>query len=288
MSEAAEDIEIQIEEPAEIVEDEIKLEDEPQEPTPKEEEPAEDPKPKETEDRWKDFDPGFSDEQQEFINEKVVGKSFARMKEAQRERDQANEKLQEAQQKLSQYETPQRPEVTPMPDDPFDDDYQAKMEAHYQSKAAQEQFDRDQQNAQQAAMQAHQEAQQREAEANVETAKTFFDRGDKVGHSQDQLEAAAGTLYQAGVHGEKGRFVLSHEQGPNIAMYLHKNIMEADRIGQMTDMQAAEYISTVVLPKAVGAAQEMAPEPSAPVVESPNGGTGIPESGPASRGWKVS
>ena len=277
MSEAAEELD-------EFTEDEvINLKEEPEE-TPKEPE-AKDPQ---------DIPPGdepteekekveFNEQQQAVFND-VVAKKVAAQREAERKADEAARKAAELEQKLQKYETPDRPEVPPLPD-PYDDDYEARVAARDAAIAAQTKWDNDQQQRQQAQVRAAQEERLRQQQANEDITRGFIEKGDKVGITEVELDTAVGTLVDQGIFGEKAKHILTHESGPDMTMYLARNALEADKVASMSEMQAAIYLETVVLPKVK--ASKAAPEPSPAVVETPGAGAGIPDDDYGAKGWSI-
>lgn len=281
MSEAAEELD-------EFTEDEvINLKEEPEKvdepareaPEGSTEEPTEAP-PGEVEEKPK---VEFDENQQAVFND-VVAKKVAAQREAERKAEEAARKAAELEQKLQKYETPDRPEVPPLPD-PYDDDYEAKVQARDSAIAEQTRWDNEQQQRQAAQIRAQQEAQFKQQQANDEIAKSFVEKGDKVGFTEVELDTAVGTLVDQGIHGEKARHILTHESGPDMTMYLARNALEADKVATMSEMQAAIYLETVVLPKVK--ASKTTPEPSPAVVETPGAGAGIPDDDYGAKGWSI-
>lgn len=227
----------------------------------------------------------FNEDQQEVFNE-AIARKVAAQREAERKAKELEERLAEQQRKLAQYETPEKP-VVPPPPDPYDDDYEVKVKERDEAIKAAAQWERDESYRQEQQQKAYQEQVRQEQERKESLAKTFFERGDKVGHGQAELDAAVGSLVNHGLAGGKGEHIINHENGPDLAMYLAKNALESDKIAQMSDMQAAVYIESEIIPKVKALRESSKPDKSPPVVESPGAGVGIPDETWGTDGWTI-
>lgn len=277
MSEAAEELD-------EFTEDEvINLKEEPEE-TPKEPE-AKDPEnippgDEPTEEKEK---VEFNEQQQEVFND-VVGKKVAAQREAERKADEAIRRAEQAEAKLREIEAPERPVVPPLPD-PYDDDYEQKVAQRDAAIAAQVKWDDEQELQQRQSVQAREDAMRKQVEANNAIATAFVEKGDRSGFTETQLDTAVGRILDHGVMGPKARHLMTHESGPEMTMFLAKNPMEADKVGQMSEMEAAVYLETQILPKVRKSRKPVDVPPE--VVDTPGAGAGIPDDDYGAKGWTI-
>ncbi len=203
--------------------------------------------------------PPLTPEQQESVNE-AIGKKVAKQREAERQASEYQQQLQDAQRRLQQYEAPIRPDIPPIPD-PYEDDFQAKA-AHRDAmlvKAAQ--YDA------QIAWSAQQE-QQRQQQAAFEeherlntTVKSYSETAGKLGITPDELKVAGGQIAPL-MPDTLTRRILGDPQGPEITVYLSKNLVELDNLARMDPMDAAVYLENTIKPKAKRPAPKLAPEPT--------------------------
>lgn len=140
------------------------------------------------------------------------------------------------------------PEILPLPD-PFDDDYDSKVKARDESIQQRANWEADQklrQQHQQATQQAAQRAQLEQLQAQ---AKTYTERAKAFGIPNEELQAAANTVAQAGLSDKLAVAFLGDEDGPLFTKYLASNPMEAYELAQMDEVQAAFHLERVVRPK---------------------------------------
>lgn len=215
----------------------------------------------------------FSDEQQAFINEKIVGKRVAKQKEAERQAEEERKKREEAEAELAKLKQPERPVVPDMPN-PYDDDFESKLQAREEAIVAQAKYDGQQALAQQQEQQRQYQAQQEAAAEQQRRVVAYSGRAEKLGIEPQELQQAGHTVAQMGVADDVVNHILSDEQGPSITVYLAKNPMAIEEMHGMSPMQAAIYIENQVKPKAVGS--RPSPTPSPNTVETPQG-SGMPE-----------
>lgn len=223
----------------------------------------EDQKPKVT------FDP---DQQAVFDN--AIGKKTAAQRSAERETEQLRQELADAKAKLPQAT---RPEVPPIPDDAFADDFQQQMD------------DRDKVIADAAAFDARADEAERLENSRQEEAKTaqvaqlqkvvsdYDGRAKTLGISEADLKTAADVVNAHGINNQLVGHILMDEQGPAITKHLAENPAMLDAVSKLTPMQAAVFIEQKVKPSLSGKATSAAPNPATTL----NGGGSPPsERGP--------
>ena len=207
---------------------------------------------------------------------KAIHKKHHQLMEERRAREvlqQENERLR------SQVPQEQRPAIPAIPDQ-YDDDFTEQMEARDKAMQDVASFDarqatfQEQHNVlQQQAVQAQQqEAQQRE--------QSFAERAKTAGISDNQLSTAIQTVNALGGIGvELASHLMENEQGGVITTFLAQNPEEILAIQNMTPMQGAVHINSVLQPKAAAAFKST----SAPPPPDSLGGGGAP---PADEGPK--
>ena len=215
----------------------------------------------------------FTPEQQEFINSKIVADKVREKHEAKREAEEARRQAEELQAELQKLKQPERPEIPPMPE-PFEDDYEKKMESYAKAVRDQAEYDfavRQQQQAQEMAQQAELRRQQEEL---VKANSTFVESSKKLGIAEAELDSAVQNIAQVGGLGNGAvlaNHLLADPNGPEIVSYLGKNLGEVEKLQQMTVPQAAVYIESLR-----EKARRPAPETAPPPPEVPDG-AGFPE-----------
>lgn len=279
MSEAAEELDFQEGEEINLKAEPVE-QPEPEKAEEKTEEVKEEPKAEEEKPKVE-----FTPEQQEVFNE-AIARKVAAQREAERKAEEVERKAREYEEKLAKYETPERPEVPPLPD-PYDDDYDAKIRERDEAIAARVKYDNEAAFREQQRQQAEWQQQQEENQKREEIVKGFYGRGEKLGKDQAELDTAIMTLVNQGLAGAKGKYIMEHSVGPDLATYLAKNALEGDKIAQMSDMQAAEYIAAEIIPKVKAARDSKVIEKSPPELDTPGAGVGIPDENYGAEGWTI-
>lgn len=204
----------------------------------------------------------FSEEQQQHIND-ILGKKTFKMRElerqAEKEREEYQQRISELEAKIPQSE---RPEVPAMPD-PYDDDFAEKVAQRDQVMREQIAFDEAKKAQAQLKTQQDQQAQFKKQQAFAEKVSTYSERAVKHGIAPEELQQAGQVVGSFGVKEDVVNHILSDEKGPLITKYLANSANELDKVSRMGPMQAAVYIETVIKPKAekLGVKPPSAPEP---------------------------
>lgn len=215
----------------------------------------------------------FTPEQQEFMEERIIGPQVARRKAAE-ERAQALEaeiaKLREQAPKTETARDPQSGEpVIPDYPDPFDRDYEQKLQS------------RDQALREHAAWQARQEvlqAQQQEQMAQrqqqlMQETETYFKRGQEFGLSRDDLIRAGQFVVEAGGIPESvAEYVVKKEAGPAIMDHLRRNPGDLQELQRMSPTDALAHIVENIKPKATKSLKRRTAPP--PPIETERGSAG--------------
>jgi multidrug efflux pump subunit AcrA (membrane-fusion protein) len=225
----------------------------------------------------------FNEAQQAKVDE-IIGKRFKHSRDLERERDELRAQLQETQAKLPKES---EPEVPPIPDRyDFDDDTQyqqavAKRDDAIQKRAEYQARQRLAQEADQAkqleAQQAEYQAQQERVSGYIETGKSFgIDQSDLIRQGQEVGQHLSDDLQN---------HIAVDSHGPLITDYLHKNVLELEKVRSMSPMEAAVYIATEVKPKLSSTRKTTTAPKPANIVD----GGGAPDKGhPAMQGGTFS
>lgn len=209
---------------------------------------------------------------QEVFN-RAINKKVAKQKEAERKAEEAQRKLDEAEQRLAELTRKEIPDVPPIPDS-FDDNFEAKIAERdriIKEHAAIEAQKRIEQEEQQRQILNSQAAAQ---QAALEKVRSYQERVKNLKIDENQLAANESIVVQQITDPAISDFILEHEVGPQIVNYLGENPLELEKVGNMTAMQAAVYLSTNVSKEAIKTAPKKsnAPEPMETL-----GGRGTPE-----------
>lgn len=206
----------------------------------------------------------FAPEQQEILN-REISKRVKAQREAERKAEEERQRREEIEQKLRASQEPERPVVPPKPTDMYDPNYEKEMDAYadalaqqrvYDERKSFEQQQRDEVKAAERAR-AEQEYQRQTAE--------YFDRGDKLGIEGRELNEASQVIDSFQVHPGVAEYLMLHERGPEMAVYLKNNLPELQKVAEMHPMLAAEYLSTTVREAAKRPPPKLAPAPVRPV-----------------------
>ena len=203
--------------------------------------------------------------------QKVINRKHWQAKEAERKLEAANKRLAELESKLN---TNQEPQIPEMPDT-YDPEYAAKV------------MDRDKKVAEHAQWKANQDFQVKQQQTQAEEA-----RRKQQEQLQQQITVYDQRVVQSGISPEESiqqqnivapvlgadlsYFVLNHAEGPAIVKYLSQDVMALDKIANMHPMDAASYIGTEVVKKAVKvkkSATTQTPDPPETLGKGAGGGT---------------
>ena len=211
----------------------------------------------------------FSDEQQKFINDNIVGKKVAKLREVERHAEELQRRLEE----LESYKPEgAEPTIPPVPD-VWDAEYDAKIQARDEAILARAKWEEGERvkTEQQSYIQRQQEQQKLE-ELHTKVG-TYTERAKTMGISEQELQVAGNAVSQFGVPEPLVDFMLVDEQGPALTMYLAKNLQELQNVNSMNPLQAAVYLATEIKPKVMRNMKRKAPpEPTESVR-----GSGMPE-----------
>jgi len=211
----------------------------------------------------------FTPEQQAVFDQ-AIGKKTAKAREAERRAEEAERRAEEAQRQLAQFNAPVKQNVPDYPD-PYDADFQAKLQQREAIIAHNARVDWEMQQRQQQDQVAQQQKAQREQAALQESVATYTQQAAKLGITQDRLAQAGASVAQFGIHNDLVTHILGDDHGPAITVYLADHPLELEQVASMSPLQAAAYIEREVKPKM----RKKVDPPPAPVPTLK--GSGIPE-----------
>lgn len=237
--------------------------EEPAAPEPEKSDPAEPAPPAEP--AKVEFTP-----EQQAVFDQAIGKKTAKAREAERRAEEAERRAEEAQRQLAQFNAPVKQNVPPMPD-PYDQDFQTKLQQRDAILAHNARVDWEMQQRQQQDQIAQQQKAQREQAAMQERAAQYAQQATKLGITPGRLAQAGAAVAQFGIHDDLVRHILDDDAGPAITVYLADHPLELEQVVGMSPLQAAAYIEREVKAKM----RKKAEPPPAPVPTLK--GSGIPE-----------
>lgn len=220
----------------------------------------------------------FSEEQQRILDE-AVGKKVFKLREKEREAEALKKRLEELEARIPEQRRPNVPDIP----DPFalsDEEYKRQL---YQRDEALKQaiaYDQQQQMLRQQQQQLEQQRLQKQQEVLTEKVQSYSQRAVKLGIKAEELQAAGNTIAQFGIHDDVASYILEEDSGPLITTYLSKNLLELEKVREMSPAAAAVYIATTVKQKAAALKPKVnsAPDP----LEQPHGaGTAPKPRGPS-------
>ena len=215
----------------------------------------------------------FSEEQQRILDE-AVGKKVFKLREKEREAEALKKRLEELEAKIPEQRRPNVPDIP----DPFavsDEEYKRQL---YQRDEALKQaiaYDQQQQMLKQQQQQLEQQRLQKQQEVLTEKVQSYSQRAVKLGIKAEELQAAGNTIAQFGIHDDVASYILEEDSGPLITTYLSKNLLELEKVREMSPAAAAVYIATTVKQKAAALKPKVnsAPDP----LEQPHGAGSAPK-----------
>ena len=95
-----------------------------------------------------------------------------------------------------------------------------------------------------------QQQQQKQQEALTERVQSYSQKATSLGIKSEDLQVAGNTVAQFGIHEDLVQYILEEDQGPLITTYLSKNLLELEKLREMSPTQAAVYVATTVKQKA--------------------------------------
>ena len=212
----------------------------------------------------------FTDEQQKFINEKIIARKVKQQREAERRAQELEEQLQQIQSQLPQKQE-EGPTIPPMPDI-WDSDYEKKVQERDQAILSKAQWDQDQRFRQEQEQRLLYQQQQEFQQQLTTRVGSYTERAEKMGISREDLAVAGNAVGQFGVAPDVSEYILDHENGPAITMYLAKNLHELQNLQSMPPIKAAVYVEKKIAPNVARGIKRQIPDP----VEGVKG-SGVPE-----------
>jgi hypothetical protein len=204
----------------------------------------------------------FSPEQQQHVDE-IVGKKVFKLREAERQTEKLAKQLEELK---AAAPTETRPAIPDLPD-PYDEDYEVRIQARDEALRKAATFDAEQRLSQSQQEAKQRELQEAEQQRFQETAQRYATRAKTLGIAEAELQAAGQRVMQFGVSDEVAGFILEEEAGPLITQYLSNNPLELDKLARMSPMNAGVYIATTVKSNATALKKKVtsAPDPVEPI-----------------------
>lgn len=206
------------------------------------------------------------DEQQELINakaqelaQKAINKQTRKMHDERRAREKAEREL--SQLKAQQAELEQSrpaPTIPPIPN-PYDEDYEAKMQARDAAILAKARHDDAVQQNKQRQQKLEEEKQQAEFQKAQDVVDSYVKKAQQMGISQDDMEAASMLVGNSGIQDDLANFLLQQEDSPLLMQYLAANPVDLEELVGSTPYEAAVRLSTDIRQKA----HALKPKPTA-------------------------
>lgn len=214
---------------------------------------------------------GVSD--QDKVN-KAINKQHAKYREEQRKRIQIEKERDEARQRLAEFEEKSNSVDIPKSPDPFDPEFESKRQAREDAIAR-----KAEQDAAKAAAEVQQSAnveaaQQAEFEKFQARAKAYDARIGALKLDAEEIQEAAKVVGEYGIHSDLIDVILDDEDGPLITKYLAANPLELDDLNNMSTVQAAIRINSIIKPAAALLKPQASTETPDPVgdIDSGRGG----------------
>lgn len=206
--------------------------------------------------------------------QKIIAEKAYEARQAKREKEELRRRLEELERNKPQE---QRPNIPQMPD-PFDDDYESKVQARDKAILAQAEYDARQRLIEQQQREQAQREQEAKTKSLVDKAQKYTERAKSLGIESSDLQQA-GQRLAGHLSDDLTMFILEDDKGPLMTKFLASNPLELDKISSLDPMRAAIYLETQIKPKAEQLSVKkvtQAPEP----VETLSGGGSPKRYGP--------
>jgi len=142
-----------------------------------------------------------------------------------------------------------RPVIPDLPDQ-FADDYADKMKARDEAMVAQTTFDANERAESQRTLQDQQTQYQQTVLDHQNNQRTYLETAEKLNIDKNELLQANTSLINMGLPMDAQNRLLTLPNGPQIAMFLAKNPLEASNLAAMSPMDAAVAMATNLTQKA--------------------------------------
>lgn len=195
------------------------------------------------------------------FQERINKKHYELMQER-REREQLQQELE----RYRQQQAPQRPAIPAKPE-PFDDDYDQKLEQWAKAHREAAEYDAQQKLRGQLEQWQQQQRLQEQQRENAEVQKVYADRASKYGLSGEDVLREAQFVGSFGLGQELAAAILKNEHGPLITRHLANNPADIERLRSDPYSAFAEI-------KAKAAASIQKPKPNPPDPVEPLKGSG--------------
>ena len=213
----------------------------------------------------------FTQEQQR-IFDREIGRKIAKQREAERELEALRQRLNEIEQRQSDVGDPNMIEIPPMPDI-WDDEYESKVAARDKALEERALAKARMQALEDQRMRQLQEQQRREAEDLRAKAQTYTERAVDLGVSPDELKVAGRVVASVGMDDSLVKYILTSEEGPAITVALSESPADLEALATMDPVSAAVHLERNIVPKVKRKVKrQRPPEP----VETLRG-SGVPE-----------
>lgn len=214
----------------------------------------------------------FDDRQQAKVNE-LIGAKVAKTHEERRRAEELaaeNERLKAQIPETTAPAIPELPNVNDFYGDP--DGYHAKLAERDMAIQERAEFDAKQRWVEDQRRQQAQQADYEMAQRQQASIQSYAEAAQSFGIDQVQMQQDAQKVLQVGIPRELSDHIVSDPQGALITNHLARNVLELDRISQMSPMQAAVYIANEVKPKLASVKKSS----TAPAPAQVTGGGGAP------------
>lgn len=196
-----------------------------------------------------DSEPGHEENTEEpKFNQEAVNKVINRKHY---EAQEAKRQLEEAQRELEKYrQTQQQEPALPEKPDPFDDNYDAKMQQYEQAIAQRARYSYEREYTQRQQQEAQQRAQYEQQQKMQESAAKFVESAKLNGITQEELVSAGQTVESYGLNTDLQMHFLTDPDGALMVKHLAANPNDVIALTQMTPYQAGVYIEQNLRAKA--------------------------------------
>lgn len=223
--------------------------------------------------------PEFSPEQQSYINDHIVARQRARASQIEEKAAELERQLEEMRGQSQQAPQPtDGPVVPPMPD-PWDSDYDQKVQERDQKLMERRDWELEQQWTERQQQQEQERQQQEEQRAQYEQVQTYTERAKSLGVAEDALTAAGNFVHQFNLPQNAINRILRDEHGPLITLHLAKNSADLTALAQTPIEDIGLFLKENIKPKVTRSLSSRKPPPDP---TEPERGSGVPpkERGP--------
>ena len=190
------------------------------------------------------------DSNQDAVN-KAINKQHAKFREQERRADKLERERDEANKKLTEFESKKEKVTIPNLPDSYDEDFEEKLRLRDEAirlKATQDANEQYATEQQEAKSKATAETETKRVQGLIQS---YTSNISTLGLSAEEIRIAGDTVAANGIDSQVAEYILADKDGPLITKYLSNNPIVQDELRGLTTIEAAMKIDSVIRQSAI-------------------------------------